>query len=127
MKPDIQSRADLEHIISVFYQKLIHDEVMYPFFAEIVEENSLEHHLSIIVDFWQDILFQTFHYKNNPMQKHLDFHQKRKFERHHFTRWLQYLSETIDHTFEGSKSLEMKTRATSIATVMQIKMNLYKS
>lgn len=127
MKPDIQSREDLENIISKFYQKLIQDKEMHPFFVEIVQENNLEHHLSIIVDFWQDVLFQTFHYKNNPMQKHLDFQQKMRFEKKHFTRWLQYLSEVIDEDFQGKKSSEMKTRAMSIATVMQLKMNLYES
>lgn len=125
MKPDIESREDLEKIISEFYEKLIQDEMMFPFFEEIVEGNHLKHHLSIIVDFWQDILFQTYQYKNNPMQKHLDFRQKVKFEKKHFVRWLQYLAEVVDEHFEGIKSLEMKTRATSIATVMQLKMNLY--
>ena len=126
MKPDIESREDLEKIISEFYEKLIQDEMMFPFFEEIVEGNHLDHHLSIIVDFWQDILFQTYQYKNNPMQKHLDFQQKMKFEKKHFVRWLQYLTEVVEEHFEGIKSLEMKTRATSIATVMQLKMNLYK-
>lgn len=127
MKPDIQSREDLEIIISSFYKKLTSDHLLFPFFEEIVKSKSLEHHLSIIVDFWQDILFQTYRYKNNPMQKHLDFHQKMKFEKEHFTLWLQYLTETVDEKFEGENALNMKTRASSIATVMQLKMNLYQS
>ena len=127
MKPDIQSREDLEIIISSFYKKLTSDHLLFPFFEEIVKSKPLEHHLSIIVDFWQDILFQTYRYKNNPMQKHLDFHQKMKFEKEHFTLWLQYLTETVDEKFEGENALNMKTRASSIATVMQLKMNLYQS
>lgn len=127
MKPDIQSRQDLETIIPNFYKKLISDQTLFPFFEEIVNTNSLEHHLSIIIDFWQDLLFQTYLYKNNPMQKHLDFHQKMKFEKHHFALWLQYLTETIDEGFEGENALNMKTRASSIATVMQLKMDLYES
>jgi len=127
MKRDIQSRKDLEIIIANFYKKLISDQMLFPFFEEIVNTNSLEHHLSIIVDFWQDLLFQTYLYKNNPMQKHLNFHQKMKFEKHHFALWLQYLTETIDGGFQGENALNMKTRASSIATVMQLKMNLYQS
>ena len=126
MITDIQSREDLEKIISRFYQKLIQDALMYPFFEEIVEKNDLESHLSVIVDFWEDILFQTYKYRNNPMKKHLDFHKKMKFEKEHFQQWLSYLNQTIDDHYKGSVSDRMKARATSIALVMQTKMNLYK-
>ena len=127
MKSDIQSRADLENIVFTFYQKLISDQGLSPFFKEIVRENKLAHHLSVVVDFWEDILFQTHHYQNNTMQKHENVHQKIPFEKWHFITWLQYLFEAIDEDFQGNKALEMKTRATSIATVMQIKMDLYKT
>jgi hemoglobin len=125
MMTDIQSRNDLEKIIALFYQQLTQDEFMYPFFQEIVEENTLESHLSVIVDFWEDILFHTHNYRNNPMQKHLDFHKKMKFSKEHFQRWLSYLNRTIDDHYQGSTSHAMKTRAASIAMVMQTKMNLY--
>ena len=36
MKLDIKSRKDLEKIISVFYQKLINDSELFPFFKDIV-------------------------------------------------------------------------------------------
>ncbi len=127
MMKDIQSRDDLEKIISLFYQKLIQDESMYPFFEEIVAEKTLASHLSIIVDFWEDILFQTYKYRNNPMKKHLDFHKKMKFSKEHFQRWLSYLNDSIDSDFQGPISDRMKARAISIAMVMQTKMNLYTS
>ena len=125
MKNDISSRADIKQIISEFYKKLIKDEQMYPFFKEIVEGNTLEHHLEIITDFWEDLLFQTYKYKNNPMKVHTDFHQKIKFKKEHFCTWLNYLSETIDFLHDGELAHQMKNRAKSIATVMQIKMDLY--
>ena len=125
MKTDILSRADIKFIISNFYKKLLNDKTMFPFFKEIVEKQTLEPHLEIISNFWQDILFHTHNYKNNPMQIHLDFHQKMNFERKHFEIWLQYLSQSIDESFVGINSRNMKNRATSIANVMQVKMNLY--
>ena len=127
MKEDIQSREDLEKIISLFYEKLIQDDLMYPFFEEIVAEKTLASHLSIIVDFWEDILFQTYKYRNNPMKKHLDFHKKMSFEKEHFQRWLSYLNRTIDDDYQGLISERMKARANSIAMVMQTKLNLYTS
>ena len=100
---------------------------MNPFFEEIVAQHHLEEHLEIITDFWNDILFHTTTYKNNTMQKHLDKNAFVKFEKEHFTIWVSYLFETIDAYFEGENSHNMKSRATSIATVMQLKMNVYKS
>ena len=60
------------------------------------------------------------------MKKHLDKHALIKFEKQHFTLWISYLFKTIDEHFEGKNSLKMKERATSIATVMQLKMSVYK-
>lgn len=127
MKPDITSRKDIKFIISTFYDKLLADDIMFPFFKEIVEHDELEHHLEIITDFWEDLLLQTYKYKNNPMKKHLDFQQKMDFRKVHFEHWLQHLTETITNNFDGEVAHSMKTRANSIATVMQLKMGLYKS
>jgi len=127
MISDISSREDLEKIIVLFYEKLVQDEFMFPFFQEIVEEGILKSHLSVIIDFWEDILFQTHRYRNNPMQIHLNFHQKMEFEKEHFQTWLSYLNSTIDDHFTGVVSEKMKNRAASIAMVMQTKMKLYQS
>jgi len=126
METDISSREDIYLIISEFYKKLLSDDLMLPFFEEIIAENSLENHLEIITDFWQDIVFDSSICKNNTMQKHLDKNAFVKFERVHFTRWISYFFETIDALFTGVNTDKIKARATSIATVMQLKMNLYK-
>ena len=84
MMPNIKSREDLEKIISLFYNKLVQDQSLYPFFKEIVEQGALDTHLKIIVDFWEDILFHTHKYHNNPMKIHIDFHKKINFEKKHF-------------------------------------------
>ena len=126
MKPDISSRKDLEIILSNFYTKLLMDEKMQPFFEEIVANNQLEHHLEIITNFWEDILFDTTLYRNNTLQKHTDKHVFITFKEEHFTRWMSYLFEVIDTSFQGLMVSKMKNRATSIALVMKHKMNVYK-
>ena len=125
MKQDISSRKDIKLIMSKFYDLLLSDEKMLPFFKEIIVENHLEQHLEIISDFWNDILFDTVTYKNNTMQKHLDKNAFVKFEKEHFAIWTSYLFQIINENFEGKVSERMKNRATSIATVMQLKMKLY--
>tara|TARA_R110001592_G_scaffold1960_2_gene12217 strand:- start:1190 stop:1576 length:387 start_codon:yes stop_codon:yes gene_type:complete len=125
MKQDISSRKDIKQLITKFYDKLLVDEKMIPFFIDIVKENQLEHHLEIITDFWNDIIFDTVSYSNNVMQKHLDKNAFVRFKKEHFTLWVSYFLETIDTYFIGENSERMKSRAQSIATVMQLKLNLY--
>ena len=50
----------------------------------------------------------------------------RAFKKEHFTIWTSYLFEIIDANFNGEIANNMKNKARSIATVMQLKMNLYK-
>jgi hemoglobin len=125
MQQDISSREDIHFIITEFYKKLISDSEMFPFFKEIVQQNHLEKHINTITDFWQDILLQTNSYKNNVLQKHLDFDKKVRFKKEHFTKWLGYLTTTIDAFFEGQTAQNMKDRANSIAMVMQVKFKFY--
>lgn len=125
MKPDISSRKDLKLIVTKFYDKLLVDKKMIPFFEDIVTQNHLEEHLEVITDFWNDILFQTTNYKNNTMQKHVDKNTFITFKKEHFTIWTSYLFETINAYFEGENAHNMKNRASSIATVMQLKMKAY--
>jgi len=127
MKPDIASRDNIKYIITKFYDKLILDEKMLPFFDEFLKKNTLESHLEIITDFWNDILFDTISYGNNVMQKHIDKNDFVSFEKEHFSIWVSYFFETIDCYFQGENAEKMKSRAASIATVMQLKMNIFKN
>lgn len=127
MKPDIASRNNIKYIITKFYDKLILDEKMLPFFDEFLKNNTLESHLEIITDFWNDILFDTIRYSNNVMQKHIDKNALVSFEKEHFSIWVSYFFETVDCYFQGENAEKMKSRAASIATVMQLKMNIFKN
>jgi len=125
MKLDISSRKDIKLIIRKFYELLLVDENMIPFFEDIVVQNQLEEHIEIITDFWSDLLFDTNSYANNVMKKHVDKNVFVAFKKVHFTIWISYLFETIDAYFEGENAVNMKNRASSIATVMELKMSVY--
>lgn len=125
IKSDILSKEDIKLIITKFYGKLLKDDTMYPFFEDIIQQNELEHHIEIITNFWNDILFDTITYKNNVLQKHLDKNRLMAFQKEHFSTWVSYFVDTIDTFFKGENADKIKTRAQSIATVIQLKMNLY--
>jgi hemoglobin len=126
MTSDIASLQDIHQIITQFYEKLLNDVTMRPFFEAIVQQNQLEHHIEIITHFWHDILFDTHLYHENVMQKHLQQNALIPFEKGHFERWTSYFTTTINASFEGVQATKMKQRALSIATVMQLKMHYQK-
>lgn len=120
MKKDIENREDLLLLVTRFYEKLLGDPAISYIFTDIAGI-SLEHHLPVLVDFWDSVLFQSDTYRKNAMQPHLDLHRRSPFTAQHFEAWLRYFRETVDELFEGETAFIAKERAGSIATVMQIK------
>jgi len=117
---DIQSREDIETLIQAFYSKAMKDEVIGHFFTKIVALN-LEEHLPKMYDFWEMMLFDSNSYKGNPMQTHLDLNKKSPLKKVHFDAWIHLFNETVDDLFEGQNAENAKTRALSMATIIQIK------
>lgn len=122
MKPlhDIQNREDLLLLVQRFYDKLLADESISYLFTDIAKID-LDHHLPVLVDFWDHILFDSDTYRKNAMKPHMDLHARSPILPHHFETWLRYFYATVDELFEGEKAFQAKERATSIATIMKIK------
>ena len=116
---DIENRADIDTLLIRFYDKVLLDDVIGYIFA--IAELDLEHHLPIIGDFWDAMLFGTKEYQQrgrNPMQIHLDLHQKTELTAEHFDRWLTVWSEAVDELFIGERADMIKMRARSIGERM---------
>ena len=122
MKKDIDSREDVLTLLTQFYNKLLADNSISYLFTDVARID-LHHHLEILVDFWDSVLFQSDTYRKNAMQPHMILHQKSPLHKHHFETWLGYFNQTVDELFEGEKASLAKERALSIATVMQIKIS----
>lgn len=122
MKKDISNREDLLQLVTHFYNKLLSDKSINYLFTDIAKID-LPHHLDILVNFWDSVLFQNDVYRKNAMQPHLELHQQSPLQKHHFQTWLTYFNESVDELFDGEKAFLAKERALSIATVMQIKIS----
>jgi hemoglobin len=120
MKKDITTREDLLLLMTEFYKKLLADDSINYLFTDIAKIN-LTHHLPVLVDFWDSVLFQSDTYRKNAMQLHLNLHAQSPLLPQHFETWLRYFKETVDEMFEGEKAFLAIERANSIATVMKIK------
>jgi hemoglobin len=118
MKNDISSREDIIRLVDRFYDQVRSDQVIGFLFNEIARVD-WQKHLPRMYDFWENIVFQSGSYNGNPMIVHAQLHQKYPLSRGHFDQWLNLFESTVDDLFEGEKASLIKTRAASIAVVMQ--------
>lgn len=117
---DIQNREDLLLLLRSFYKKLLGDPSISYLFTEVAKIN-LEHHLPVLVDFWDNILFDSDTYRKNAMQPHMVLHARSPLLPHHFETWLSYFKKSVDELFIGPTAFLAKERAVSIATIMKIR------
>jgi len=118
---DITSKENLYDIVSLFYKKLLADDLLKSFFIKFENPQFLEEHLQTLVKFWSQVLFYTGDYQNNAMQPHFVIHQKTPIKKEHFKQWLFHFNNSVDELFKGDNAHTIKSRAVSIATVMEIK------
>lgn len=117
---DVATRTDIDQIMAAFYDKLLKDSNINYIFTDVAKID-LETHLPHIADFWEQNILGTGNYRNNVLRIHLDLNDKSPLNATHFLTWLTHFNQTVDAHFIGEKAELMKTRALSIATVMQIK------
>lgn len=126
MKKDIETREDLLKLVTRFYEKLLADPSISYLFTKIAKID-LAHHLQILVDFWDMVLFQSDTYRKNAMQVHTQLHSQSPLQEQHFKTWLSYFKESVNEFFEGPVAFRAKERAESIATMMRIKISELKN
>lgn len=118
---DIQSREHIELLIHSFYNKVRKDDTIGSIFNDIAKVN-WEQHLPVMYDFWETLLLDATSYRKNAMEVHYTLNRRVPLEEIHFQRWLQLFSETVDELFSGKIATMAKTKAKSIASLMQFKM-----
>ena len=119
-KSDIASRADLEKVLTAFYTSVFKDDSISHFFTTVVPLN-VTHHLPVIADFWESVIFGSLTYSKNVMAVHQHINQLSSLKPEHLDRWVSIFTDTVDEFFCGSNAELMKQRAQSIATLMKIK------
>jgi len=103
-----------------FYRDAIADEKIGFIFTDVVRLD-LEHHLPIIGDFWETLLFRSGDYARhgrNPLQVHIELNENVQLTPDHFQRWLEIFATTVDSLFAGETAEFIKMRAEAIAVRM---------
>lgn len=109
-------------MLAHFYEQALKDEVIGFFFTQVVPLD-MNKHLPVITDFWEAVVLGTRGYGKNVMELHRNIHLLSAIKKEHLDRWTALFTQTIDYHFEGPNATLMAQRATSIATMMNLKLN----
>lgn len=120
MRADLENREDIDALMRIFYERAMSDPEIGHFFTEVVHLD-LDHHLPVIGDFWESVLFGTGVYakhRRNPLQVHGEIDGKKPLEVAHFNRWLAIFVTCVDELFAGRRAEFAKMRGHAIASRM---------
>ena len=123
MKKDLENKADIEVLINSFYDKVRADDMIGFIFDEIIG-NDWSHHLPVMYDFWNMVLFSKAGYAGNPTRKHVELDKKIQLKKEHFDRWLVLWNETVDGLYAGEHADLAKNRASLMANLISMKVEM---
>ena len=116
---DIKTKEDITLFVHSFYDDVLKDELIGPFFRNL----NFEHHMPKMIHFWSFVLLDEAGYKTDVTQKHL----RMKISEEHFDRWIALFNATIDSLFTGEKAELAKQRAFVIRWTVEAKMKANKA
>ena len=111
---EIENESDVHELVQTFYQKVLKDELLAPFFKNI----SFTDHLPKMEFFWRFVLLDESGYTTSVTDKHMYM----RLNPEHFQRWISLFNETLDELFVGEKVNLAKQRAAVIGWTIQSKM-----
>lgn len=117
MQAEEITRENIQTLITMFYAKIVKDEIVGPFFiAKLGEDINNEHwktHLETIVNFWCSLAFGKPKYDGNLFLPHTKLG---RLERKTFEQWLTLFAETLDEVYVEAIALKFKERSRLIAS-----------
>ena len=111
---DLRDRADISDLVGEFYRRAFADPLIGPIFTDVAKMD-LDHHLPIMCDFWETVLFNAGLYRRNALQMHFVLNARHPLLPEHFERWLELWTTNVDEHFSGEKAELAKTQARRIA------------
>ncbi len=113
-KTDIATKEHISALVDTFYQRVVEDDLLAPFFKHL----DFDKHLPKMKHFWAFALLDEPGYTTNVT----DVHLKMRINKTHFDRWVALFSETVDAMYLGKKAQEAKQRAALIGWTLAEKM-----
>jgi hemoglobin len=113
---DITTEHDIEVLVDQFYDAVVLDEILAPFFIRI----DFTHHKPKMIDFWAFVLLDKPGYTTNIFDKHSAMNLTAQA----LTRWTDLFEQTVRRLFSGEKAESAILRAKTIAWTFKEKMHL---
>jgi hemoglobin len=117
--PEVRDEAEkasietaIRDFVHAFYAKGLADPLIGPVFSAIPE---LEHHLTIVENFWSKSLLRTERYEGHPFAVHINL----PIEPEHFTRWLELFVESAREALPAPQAEQAIAKATHMAQCFQ--------
>ncbi len=119
-RKQIETREDVNFLVTKFYEKVRKDTDIGHFFNDIIED--WPEHIEKLTNFWETNLFFVQKYKGNPLVVHAEVDEKmnQTIANEHFGIWLRHWIDTIDTNFMGENAEKAKQRARNISVRMFI-------
>jgi hemoglobin len=114
MAADLRSRDDVTALVEAFYRRAFADDLIGPIFTDVAQMD-LAHHLPVITDFWETVLFNAGAYRRNMLAIHVALNGRVPLQEAHFARWVELWTRTVDESFAGPRAELAKTQARRIA------------
>lgn len=99
-RPDLDSGKEIERFVRRFYDRLLADPELAPFFLEVAGVD-LDAHLPLIAAYWKKMLLGEPGYDRHTMARHRALHGKRSLTPEHGRRWLAHFEATLDAHYAG--------------------------
>ncbi|MFN4885760.1 MAG: group III truncated hemoglobin [Bacteroidota bacterium] len=112
---DIVSKEDVVILVNAFYERVLQDDVLGPFFKHV----NFEKHKPKMIHFWSFVLLDEPGYTTNITEVHQHLHANMQAYMH----WNDLFSETVNAHFTGPNAEAAKLRAHTLAWTMGTKFN----
>ena len=110
------NRENIEIMVNIFYQKVLKDEVVGPFFiaklGDDMKNDYWQPHIELLVNFWSSMILHDASYDGNPMRPHFYLGE---LTHDVFKQWLKLFAETVDGIYIPKLGAEFKERGENIA------------
>ena len=117
---DIETFKDIKSLVDAFYSSIREDEMLGPIFTDFANVDWVEH-LPKLCEFWETVLFAVQGYKGDPIEAHVELHERLNRElhldlqQHHFDHWVELFTHTVDDLFDGPVAEKAKRSAVRMA------------
>ncbi len=118
LRPDLDSRQNIELFVDQFYQKILADPHLAPIFLDTAGID-LDVHLPHIKNYWCKLLLGEKRYTRHTMNIHRQLHSRRALQAQDFQLWLALFVATVDEFYLGERAERAKKVAKTIAKNME--------